>query len=252
MKTARRRGRPVGPTLDRATILVAAKKLARDGLPQVTMAALAKTLDVTPMAIYRHFNDKHDLLSALLDDLLAPIAVPSADMPWGERLRELHLDIVRALNAYPGLSQVMHDLVAPNSARLLEGYLGILLTSGMEPREATLAYTAIYYLAIGAISTQYKRTNIGAVRPISPAGESLPGYESDLLDSMRDVAADLTQMEVQSYAIDSLIASIEVRVRRKSPVGRGHGGGGSPQPSGGRRLEFEQVRTNSRRQRARR
>jgi AcrR family transcriptional regulator len=47
--------------------LAAAKTLARQGISQLTMAALAEQLDVTPMTVYRHFSDKDALLQASLE-----------------------------------------------------------------------------------------------------------------------------------------------------------------------------------------
>lgn len=41
--------------------------LAERGIDAVTMRALATRVGITPMAIYRHFADRHDLLDALHD-----------------------------------------------------------------------------------------------------------------------------------------------------------------------------------------
>ena len=47
-----------------------------EGLDAVTIRRLAQLHDVTPMALYRHFSDKNDLLAAIGDRLLADIRLP--------------------------------------------------------------------------------------------------------------------------------------------------------------------------------
>jgi AcrR family transcriptional regulator len=194
-------------------VLAAAKAIARTGVSRLTMSALSAALDVTPMAIYRHFADKEALLGALLDDALSGVVVPTEETTsWGDRLRQLHRSVVAALNEYPGLSQLIGQVPAgPHSARLLEGYLEVLLASGIDARQAVLAYTAIYYLAIGGIANETARNAPPVREATSPVAWRSSVYSSPFLDGLRDTATGITQVDVQSYAIDALIAAIEHR-----------------------------------------
>jgi AcrR family transcriptional regulator len=67
--------------LTRAAVLDAARDLlAAAGLDGLTMRALARRLGVAPNAVYSYVPTKNDLVDALLDDLLAGVEVPPADV----------------------------------------------------------------------------------------------------------------------------------------------------------------------------
>jgi AcrR family transcriptional regulator len=52
-----------------ASILVAARELLdRDGLAAVAMRPVAERVGITPMAIYRHYQDRASLLNAVADE----------------------------------------------------------------------------------------------------------------------------------------------------------------------------------------
>ena len=82
------RGAAVGrnPQISREAVLTAALRLADEqGLEAVTMHAVAKVLNVTPMALYRHVDDKNALLDGLVELLLTeyPSAADSSTSPSG-------------------------------------------------------------------------------------------------------------------------------------------------------------------------
>jgi AcrR family transcriptional regulator len=209
----RRRGRPPGATLDRQQVLSAAAALAQQGVDALTMSALARSLGVTSMALYRHYASKEELLVALHDDVLRQVEIPPAGSgDWTDRLRRLHRDVVSALERCPGLRDVLGELPpGPQSARLLEGYLGILLESGIDVDEALLAYTAIYYLAIGGITHAAGAAGALATAAPSPVARVASSYPSDLLRAAAAAATTLRHQTVQDYALESIIGSIEGR-----------------------------------------
>lgn len=68
------------PTAER--IAVAARKLVhRHGADGVTMRRVAKSVGITPMALYRHFADRDGLLNALADAGFEELAARLAKMP---------------------------------------------------------------------------------------------------------------------------------------------------------------------------
>ena len=67
--------------LSREPIVAAALELVdRDGWDALSMRRLAVELDVWPMAIYRHFSDKEDLLAAVADAAADRVAAPGGDL----------------------------------------------------------------------------------------------------------------------------------------------------------------------------
>ena len=73
-----------------------------EGLDAVTIRRLAQLHDVTPMALYRHFSDKNDLLAAIGDRLLADIRLPEPnDDRWDLQLRAVLTAFVDALRPHP-------------------------------------------------------------------------------------------------------------------------------------------------------
>lgn len=77
--TTRRPGTRAG--LTRAAVLDGARELlAERGLDGLTMRALASRLDVAPNALYSHVPGKAELVDALLDELLAAVVEPAADL----------------------------------------------------------------------------------------------------------------------------------------------------------------------------
>ncbi|MFJ6077367.1 TetR/AcrR family transcriptional regulator [Pseudarthrobacter sp. NPDC092419] len=85
----RRAGRPSAAVLDKAGITAAALKLVkRKGYDGLTMAALAKELDVAPSALYNHVAAKRDVL-LLVEDHLASLVDVSlfGTAPWSDAVR---------------------------------------------------------------------------------------------------------------------------------------------------------------------
>jgi AcrR family transcriptional regulator len=59
--------------------LVARKLVQREGAEAVTMRRVAKSVGITPMALYRHYADRDSLLNALADDGFEELAARLAD-----------------------------------------------------------------------------------------------------------------------------------------------------------------------------
>src|SRR3954453_19898571 len=63
--------------------------LEQDGWDALSMRRLAQELDVWPMAVYRYFRDKDELVDALVDHAAGTIELPGEDGHWRERMRRL-------------------------------------------------------------------------------------------------------------------------------------------------------------------
>jgi AcrR family transcriptional regulator len=88
--------------LTRAQILDATLQIAEsDGLNAVSMRAVARRLDVTPMALYNHVEDKQALLDGLVERLLEELPVPDPRLPWQDRLRSLGAGLRATARRHP-------------------------------------------------------------------------------------------------------------------------------------------------------
>jgi AcrR family transcriptional regulator len=88
--------------IDRAAVLTASLAIADEhGLAAVTMAAVARRLDVTAMALYRHVANKADLLDGLVEGLLTEFALPDQDLSWDERLAAIGTAIRASARRHP-------------------------------------------------------------------------------------------------------------------------------------------------------
>ena len=86
-KQARRRaGRPPQALLSSSRITRAALKLVgQDGYKGLTMAALARSLNVAPSALYNHVRSKQDVLLLVEDHLMGRVDVSAfGTRPWAE------------------------------------------------------------------------------------------------------------------------------------------------------------------------
>ncbi len=75
------------PALSVAQIVEAAYVIADEqGLAAVSMARVSEALGCSPMALYRHVQNKDELLILLSDRLCADLPEPSRDLGWREGL----------------------------------------------------------------------------------------------------------------------------------------------------------------------
>jgi AcrR family transcriptional regulator len=147
--------RPRGRRLSRTTIVRTAKKLATGGVDSMTTTTVAAALGVTPMALYRHIDDKDHLLELVLDSVLGDVRIPDdPEGPWVEQLRQVHMGIIDELARYPGLSNHLFRLPAgEHTLHLRDWMVTLLRRAGFGGDEAAFAYTALYYLRLGAMVT---------------------------------------------------------------------------------------------------
>jgi AcrR family transcriptional regulator len=135
------------PQISREAVLAAALRLADEqGLEAVTMHAVARALHVTPMALYRHVDDKNALLDGLVERLLTEYKLPADDegpaaAPWDERLITLAAGIRATARRHPAVFPLLltRPAVTP-AARLVRDAVQSALREGGVP-EAEVART---------------------------------------------------------------------------------------------------------------
>lgn len=126
--------------LDPAKVVDSALRIAdAEGLEAVTLRRLAQLHEVTPMALYRHFSDKSDLLNAMADRLLADIELPPpTDQRWDEQLRAVLAAFVAALRPHPNAAglTLTRLLIAEPGLAMAERAMELLTSAGLTPETA--------------------------------------------------------------------------------------------------------------------
>lgn len=103
--------------IDRSTVLRASLKIAdEDGIATVTMKAVADSLGVTPMALYRHVNNKRDLLDGLVESLLDEIPDPDSESPWDDQLKMMGRALRDSARRHPEVFPLLLQRSATTSA----------------------------------------------------------------------------------------------------------------------------------------
>lgn len=132
--------------------------LRSDGLSALSMRRVAGDLGVAPNALYSHVPDKAALIDALLDAVLADVALPRRG-DWRARIEALLLDSRRVLLAHPDLVPLFlaRQTSGPNALRLGEALLEQLARGGLAGEDAVRALQVLLIYTIGATAFEVPR-----------------------------------------------------------------------------------------------
>ncbi|MEU8896243.1 TetR/AcrR family transcriptional regulator C-terminal domain-containing protein [Nocardia sp. NPDC048505] len=129
----------------------------RDGLPGLTMRAVAAHLRVATMALYRYVPDRERLEVLVVDQVLGDIEVTPPAGEWRDQVRAL-LDRMRlAVSAHPAVVPLVmrHRQSAPATLRLIEATLAILTTAGFTGSDRVLAQRALIAYLLGFLQNAH-------------------------------------------------------------------------------------------------
>ena len=186
--------------LDPAKVVDSALAIADDeGPAAVTFRRLAGQHDVTPMALYRHFKDKDDLLAALGDRILTDVVLPEpTDERWDKQLHKVLSAFVTALRAHPRLADLtlVRILVSEPGLAMAERTMELLTEGGFSVDDAAEVGRQSFCSLIALVTTD----------PIAREVSDPVARE----DSMRRKRASLAALPPRKYplvasAADTLI-----------------------------------------------
>ena len=123
-------------TLGRRAIARAAITIAdAEGLEAVSMRSVASACDVSPMSLYRHVEDKAELVRAMTDEVFAEAPLPNPGPEgWRAKLEVASRTQWSLCRRHPWLPQVIsftRPRLAPHLMEHTEWMLGALDESGM-------------------------------------------------------------------------------------------------------------------------
>lgn len=140
--------------LSRERILQAALELvAQDGLAQLSTRRLGQRLGCEAMSIYHHYPNKHHLLDAMVDHIVASIEIPPPQASPLERLRLAMYAYRATAHRFPAMIPlvVVHRLNTPTGVRWIESTLTLLQDVVPDPQLAARHFRTIGYFLVGAV-----------------------------------------------------------------------------------------------------
>lgn len=120
--------------------------VAAEGFEALTMRRVAAALDTGPASLYAHVVNKADLDELLIGYLCSQIVLPEPDPEkWRAQIADVAAQIRDQYLKYPGISQAALGVVPsnPETLRISEGMLGILLAGDVAPQTAAWAIDAL-------------------------------------------------------------------------------------------------------------
>lgn len=196
-------------------VTTALRLMDEQGPAALTMRRLAGALGVSPMGLYRHVDDKDDLLDQVLGavvDRFQPPALP--DARWEEQVTGFFEALRRLLLEHPGVASLVADRVPRSTAwfRVVEQALGLVRAGGFEGEDAVSAFTALLLYTLGFVmwerpqagrpsSSDWARLRLARLLTLSP----------DELPNVVELAPHLVTRatpEQFAWGLDRLIAGL--------------------------------------------
>lgn len=148
----RSRGRPALP-VDR--ILAAAVDLVDEHGPEaLSMRSLAQRLESGTATLYRHFSDRSQLVSLVIDHILGEVdldATELAALPWQDACTLFAQHMFDALSRHGNVAPLLIEYtpMGPNALANRERCLAVLLDNGFPPAVAAHAYATLARYVLG-------------------------------------------------------------------------------------------------------
>jgi AcrR family transcriptional regulator len=202
--------------LNRAQVLDAGVALAdAEGARSVSMRSLAAKLGVVPMALYKHVTDKDDLISGMIDTVVAGYSPPSSDLSGLAAVRARVMSARSALTRHPWLRRSIERATAPSPAVLahMDALAGDLAGAG-------LSYDLVHYAmhALGHRVWGFSPEAFTSARPAEEHDPTTAALMAQVYPHVVAIAADAAarnpegacdeQFEFE-FTLDLLLAAIE-------------------------------------------
>lgn len=140
------REQPTRIPMSRDRVLEGAIRLADEvGIEALTMRRLARELGVEAMTLYYYVANKDEILTAIVDMVVADIELPSAAEHWKAALRKTAISAHDVLGRHPWAASLMLSATGPNPARwrYMDAILGCLREAGFSLELTDQAYHAL-------------------------------------------------------------------------------------------------------------
>lgn len=114
------------------------------------------------MALYRHFQDKDEILDALAERLLADTRLPESDeRPWHDQLADLLAALLAAVRPHPHTAGLVLNriLASEPGLTLADRTLGLLSDAGLSTQQAAETASQVLCSLITLVITEPGRVS---------------------------------------------------------------------------------------------
>lgn len=207
---ARKPGRPKAGTeiLSREGILAAALQLVdSEGVEGLTMRRLAATLDVDPMAIYRHLPDKAALIEGVVALVFGDFQTPDLiEADWRANVRAFVTAYRRLAQTHPNLILylITHvDASAPAVLAVGEFLATVLRQAGLTPLQVVTALNLIVDYLNGFVLGE-SSGRLGEPGEYADLYALLHSLPVDRYPAISAVYGALDEATLQAHSMDAL------------------------------------------------
>ena len=187
-----RAGRPA--RLRREQVLRAAIELADEGgLEALTMAKIGAKVGAEAMSLYRHVQNKEDVLDGVVDLVFAQVDLPPRGVGWRTALRRWAISVRGALSRHRWAIGLMESRGRPGPADLghHDAVLGVLMDAGFTSPTAVRAYNLLNSYIYG-FALQERSLPFATSEEIGKAGQRfLQQMPAEGYPHLAKVAVDL-------------------------------------------------------------
>jgi AcrR family transcriptional regulator len=206
-------------TLSRSRVVDGALALMdAHGLDAVTMPGLAKELGVGTMSLYRHVDDKHDLVNAVAERVLSDVKVPDGKPDDWEGRVVGYLSALRdAALAHPALASILaaQGLTVGPVFEQLEQAHSILRRAGFSEMDAVRAFYALFTYVFGFVIWELPRAHQQPAASYADAWQAaidqLDVGSYPTLHALREELTTAASNEQFEYGLNRLVESLRPR-----------------------------------------
>ncbi len=155
------------PLSRRSIVTSAIALIERDGPDALSMRRLGGRLGVEAMALYHHFGSRDELITAIADDLLAPLENLTPAAEWTEACRRFATTLRNVAVEHPATFRLvgLQPFDSTSALRPVEALLQALVRAGFSPARALAIYRAVVSYARGYALAEATGFTVDATDP---------------------------------------------------------------------------------------
>ena len=206
---------PKTTPLTRDRILAAALDLAdTNGIDSLSMRKLAQGLKVEAMSLYNHIRNKEDLLSGMVEAVVAEFHKPDPSGDWRAEMRIRALSAHASLTRHPWAAPLLMGRIndGPHMLAYVDATLGCLASAGFSYAQADRIWNAMDSHIYGFAAQEQKfpfapedfATAAQSYLPMIPVGQlpHIHALTSEVASRRHDGIQDI------AFGLDLLIDAI--------------------------------------------